>query len=315
MTTADSAFKVLVIGGTGYIGHSLVERLLQDRWSVVGLVRSETSAASLRNLGVETKLVKGGLSNVSALISLAPEFGAIVDVSVHNFKENRAAIEAISGALAPGAVLISTTGALFYGDRPDSKAKPLLEAESYGLADKSWPDFEAAVLAGSAKGLKTCVVRPPLIYGNNGGGLGGGLRARIDRAIEAKVSAWIDDGRDGRVSTVHVDDLADLYVLILNALVSGKLPSGEIVNGASGDASHQDLARAVARAAGGVPVQATTLSEAETKPGGFAVFAGTLTNILDDTKARRIGWAPKRASAVEDLTSGSYTASRPSPKL
>jgi len=151
-----------------------------------------------------------GFSDLDALAAAASECDAVIDVGAHQADMVPVAMK-LRLALTPGKIFISTTGGLMYGDMPDSKSVPATEESAVPS------DFEVSVLEGRNEELLTCVVRPPWVYGAGGGGMGD-FRWKFTLARNLGLSYWIDDGRKGAISVVHVTDLADLYALILGAL-------------------------------------------------------------------------------------------------
>ena len=61
----SSAGTVLLTGGTGFLGRSIIERLLGEGERVKGLARSESAATALRELGAEA--VRGDVLDPEAL--------------------------------------------------------------------------------------------------------------------------------------------------------------------------------------------------------------------------------------------------------
>jgi nucleoside-diphosphate-sugar epimerase len=108
---------------------------------------------------------------------------------------------------------------------------------------------------------------------------------------------------------VHVDDLADLYLLALE-----KAPAGSLLLGVSGP-SHpvRDVAAAASRGAGaGGRTEAWPLEEARKTLGPYADAL-----VLDQQATGRraeetLGWKPRRPGVLEDVEQGSYTRGRAS---
>lgn len=288
------SMRVFVIGGTGYIGRALVGRLLADGHTVLGLARNEASATALRSLGVEPRLIPDGFADVSAISAAAGECDAVVDVAAHQ-AELSPAVMGIRRALAPGKILLSTTGGLVYGDVPESKAAPVAESHAKPI------EFEASVLKASEEGLRTCILRPPWVYGAGGGGMGD-FSSRIPAVKQMGCSPWIDDGREGEISVVHVRDLADLYVLALGALASNELPSGSLLNAASGKVSHKAIAESLAGACGGLPVVAVSPAKAMENGWPWDIWTSSVVNVLYSTRAHKLGWQPNRTPITEELS-------------
>jgi nucleoside-diphosphate-sugar epimerase len=175
---------------------------------------------------------------------------------------------------------------------------------------------ERAVLAGGG-----IVIRPGLVYGR-----GGGIPAEMVGWARAHGTGRHVGPADTRWPTVHVDDLADLYLLVL----AGVLPDaagapdpavpagvragrGGILHGAGEDGVRVgDIAAAADIAAGG-PGRAEEwpVAEAATEIGARYAESLALDQVLSSTRTRDgLGWSPARPGIVQELTeSAAYRVS------
>jgi hypothetical protein len=109
-------------------------------------------------------------------------------------------------------------------------------------------------------------------------------------------------------SAVHVDDLADLYLLALEALAGGGLAPGTLLQPAAAPTfSMRALADAVAEGTGVGRTASWTVEEADAaSPLPFATLYASEMR-LDASRSRTLlGWNPTRPSLLEDLAHGSY---------
>jgi nucleoside-diphosphate-sugar epimerase len=214
---ARSAF---VTGGSGFIGGTLVSRLLSDGWKVRALARSESSAARVRELGADP--VQGDLDAAGSIRAGAEgcdlAFHAAAALGEWGTREefmrgNVTGTEnALSGCREAGVrrfVHVGTEAALMVGQplvhvdettplRPDSKAHyPATKA----LA-------EQAVRAASGDGFETVVVRPRLVWGPGDTTILPGLV----EAIEKGRFSWIGGGHH-LTDTTHVDNVVEGLLL------------------------------------------------------------------------------------------------------
>ena len=102
---------------------------------------------------------------------------------------------------------------------------------------------------------------------------------------------------------MHVDDLADLYLLALE-----KAPAGTLLLGVSGPSYPvREVAAAASRGAGaGGETTSWPLAEARQKLGPYA-DALVLDQQASGRRAQELlGWRPYRPDVLEDLERGSY---------
>ena len=140
--------------------------------------------------------------------------------------------------------------------------------------------------------MRGIVIRPGMVYGRGGGIMAGFVRERK----EIGVVHYVGSGRN-RWPCVHVDDLADLYALALQA------PAGSIYFASAGPSvAVEDIARA---AAAGGAVEAVALDRARETMGPLADALALDQSISSAKATRELGWSPKAKSVVEEL-SGAY---------
>ena len=78
--------RVFVTGASGWIGRPLVKELLSAGHTVIGLARSDASAATLTRLGAEAH--RGSLQDPAALRAVASTADAVVHLAfVHSFND------------------------------------------------------------------------------------------------------------------------------------------------------------------------------------------------------------------------------------
>jgi nucleoside-diphosphate-sugar epimerase len=287
--------RVLVTGATGLIGGAVAHRLKEGGLEIVGLARSDASAARLVDRGFV--VVKGELGDPASLAVAVRGVDAVVHAASPN-DQNAAALDGIAtrailqALRGTGQRFIYTSGSLVYGptgDTPATEDTPLNPVEMVRWRQP----LEREVLAAAAEGVHPVVIRPAWVYGN----WGGAAMMMVAAAREHGVALHVGDGRN-RWSTVHADDLADLYALALE-----RAPAGSVFNGAHGSATRLvEIARAASELGGaGGRVAAWPLDEARKVLWGFADAIATDQTISGDKARHELGWLPSRASIIDEM--------------
>ncbi|MFJ4467915.1 NAD-dependent epimerase/dehydratase family protein [Streptomyces sp. NPDC089424] len=287
--------QVFITGGSGYIGRFTVQALVRHGIEVTALARSEHSARTVADLGATP--VAGTLTDFDVLRDAARRADGVIhlgaDYAEGTADVDRAAAEALQDGAGSGPY-VHTGGVWVYGDTD-------------GVVDEDAPlrpppltawrlENEKRVLARAATGGRPVVVMPGLVYGRSGG-LAQSFFVEPGRAAGAV--PCIGDGSN-HWALVHVEDIAELYVLALDAR------PGSVYAGVDGP--HHRLAEislALSRAAG-CPGEVETVSveEAVRRMGPIAE-AFALDQRITGARARReLGWAPARRDALAELARG-----------
>lgn len=277
--------KILLTGGTGFIGSAVLDQLVAAGHRVTAVVRSQKSSLHVQDAGA-TGII-GDLFNADWLAAELRGHDAAIHTAAggneHDAELNDAvidaAIAAFSGTQKP---FIHTGGIWVYGSNPAiTEASPLAA-----------PDLTSWRVTGEQRllesGVKASVVQPGIVYGH-----GKGIPAMFAGSIDAG-SVTLFGAGDQRWTTVHVDDLADLYVRVLE-----QAPGGRTYVGASG---HNPTVRELGEALGEVAPEdpATTIE----RLGGFGE-ALLLDQQASGQRAKsELGWQPTRPSLVDELRAG-----------
>ncbi|HEX2208268.1 MAG TPA: NAD-dependent epimerase/dehydratase family protein [Longimicrobium sp.] len=289
---------VFVTGGTGYIGTEVVRALLAAGHDVQGLARSPDAAAKLLAAGAE--VVWGTLEELVILSRGARAADAVIHLGATGDEDqaevDAAAVSAMLNAVeGTGKPFIYTSGIWVLGNTGETVADedaPLNPAEIV-----RWRAEVEATLRGAADwAIRSVVVRPAVVYGRGGGTPGWFVAsARKKGAVR-----YVGDGSQ-RWPFVHVDDLADLYVLALDA------PAATVLNAAAGPSIPVcEVAEAAAEANGAV-AEPWPLEEAREVLGVYA-DALILDQQVSAEAAVDLGWKPSRPSVLHDLRAGSYVS-------
>lgn len=292
--------RVFLTGASGYIGSAVADALQAAGHTVVGLARSDEAAASLRARGIEVR--RGDLYDEAGLAAAARESEGVIHAASTGGPEmaqtDRAAVTAIVGQLeGTDRPFIYTSGVWVHGNTGRHIADE--ESPLNPAAIVTWrPAVEQLALAAAARGVRSIVIRPAMVYGR-----GGGLLAELIRsARERGVVRFVGTG-ENRWSMVHVEDLADLYVRALERAEPGTL----LLAAEGASVTVRELALAASRGAGiEGRVESWPLDEARQSLGGFADALALDQQISADKAKRLLGWTPKAPSVLEELEHGSY---------
>src|SRR3954470_5222721 len=291
--------RVFLTGASGYIGSAVAERLRAAGHQLTALARSDASAAKLQSADIqpvrgdfsEPKSVGHAAGQADGVISLATTYDPSIDGPAID-----AILEALAGSNKP---FIYTSGIWSHGDTGGKVVDETSPPKPATLV--AWRQaVEDRVLAGAKRGIRTGVIRPAIVYGR-GGGIPAGF---VESARQEGAARYIGTGKN-RWPLVHVDDLADLYLLALEKAAPGTLLLG--VSGPSRPVS--EIAAAASRGAGASGrTVATPLEEARKTVGPYA-DALALDQQASGRRAQELlGWNPRRPDVLEELERGSYAS-------
>ncbi|MFM2055625.1 MAG: hypothetical protein RLY71_10 [Pseudomonadota bacterium] len=289
---------IFLTGATGFIGGSLAVSLIQAGHHIRGLVRNPQGAALLAKRGIEPVL--GGLDDADLLTREArASDGVINTASADHAASVQALIAGLEGSTKP---LIHTSGSSIIGD----------DARGHQVSDKVFDedtplvvnvlkqprrDIDLMVLGASARGIRSAVICPSNIYG-----IGKGLKpdsvqipflaanARqhgVVQIVGAGLNVW---------SNVHIDDVVDLYQLVL-----ARAPAGSFYFAENGEASFGDIGAAIAKRLGLGAVEFLPPEEAAQRWGVAKAYFSLGSN--SRVRARRarseLGWSPRHSSVLD----------------
>ncbi|MBS1818021.1 MAG: TIGR01777 family oxidoreductase [Acidobacteria bacterium] len=176
--------KIVIAGGTGFLGRPLCEGLVRDGHEVVVLTRSEHASvpAGVRAVAWDPKRAAapwaGEIDGSAAVINLAGE--PIADhrwtaAQKHRIEDSRVAateriVQAIASAEAPPALLLNGSAVGFYGHCGDAVVTEETGAGHDFLAAvcRRW---EAQAVAASSSTTRVVCLRTGLVLSKRGGAL------------------------------------------------------------------------------------------------------------------------------------------------
>jgi len=224
--------RVLVTGGTGFVGAHLIDAAIAAGHEVKALTRRDQPERD----GVDW--VRGDLDSRDALEWLVDQADAIIHVAGTINAPNAAGFEKGNVAGTLSMLAAATAGGARRFVHVSSLAAREPKLSHYG-ASKA----RAEELVRSS-GLDWAVVRPPAVYGP-------GDKETLELFRMARLGVMLMPPR-GCLSVLHADDLAQLLL----ALASRTAPSGLVIepdDGKPNGWTHREFARALGRAVGGKP--------------------------------------------------------------
>ncbi|KAH8990310.1 hypothetical protein EDB92DRAFT_1999227 [Lactarius akahatsu] len=320
-----SKTHIFITGATGYIGGSVLQRLLDhpksDTFEITALVRSADKATTLNALGVTTTVAS--LSELDKLTELA----AASDVIIHtaDADDQNAAKAILHGLKArydkTGKIpiyihtrTILEVGLKFLGVLMDNAAglhdTDVIYADTDPEQIESLPDTAAHRLVDLEVVAADKEVLPSTIYGIATGKLFDlGISHAYSQQIPAAIKASLDRGQGGMIGegkniwpNVEVHEQAELYQIILDAALSDpNTPHGRdgYYFGASDEYRLYDLAKAYSRAlydlGKGKSPEPTPFTAEEAHKYFGGVWLGSNARCKAE-RGRALGWKPTKTT-------------------
>ncbi|MBO1754722.1 SDR family oxidoreductase [Allobranchiibius sp. CTAmp26] len=298
--------RVFVTGASGWIGSALVTDLRDAGHDVVGLARSEASAAAVTAAGAQVR--RGSLDDLDVLRAAAAESDGVVHTA---FKHDIAFSGDFQGAADADQRAVQTLGdALKGSDRPLVIASGLLglrpgtvatedfspdESTSPRLATERW------TLGLASEGVRSSAVRlSPTVHGDGDHGF---VATLVQIARDRGFSAYPGEGAN-RWPAVHRFDAARLFRLALE-----NAPAGSALHGVSEEGV---TTRAIAEAIGrglGLPVRSISAEEAAGHFGWIGALFGMDSPASSGITRDLLDWEPTHQGLIADLDEGHYYVS------
>jgi nucleoside-diphosphate-sugar epimerase len=304
--------RVFVTGASGWIGSAVVPELIGAGHQVIGLARSDASAAALTAAGAEVH--HGTLDDLDALRDAAAASDGVIHLA---FKHDLAFTGDFQGAADADRRAAETLGEALAGtDRPFLIASGTLgvspghmatEQDGHGSnpAVAAWGDGPRTrwataehVLSLAPRGVRSSVVRLPPT--NHGDGDHGFVATLVAVARDKGVSGYIADGAN-RWPAVHRLDSARLFRLALE-----NAPAGSTLHAVADEGVPiRDIAEVIGRHLD-VPVVSVSPEDAGEHFSWMAGFLAADSPASSALTQELLGWHPTHTGLIEDLDEGHY---------
>ena len=303
---------VFVTGASGWLGSAVAAELLGSGHQVIGLARSDASAAALTAAGAE--VLNGTLDDLDILRAGAAASDGVIHLA---FKHDIAFSGGFQGAADANRRAVETFGEALAGtDRPFVLASGTLGLTPGRVAtERDGHDLDAAAattgggpqtrhataeftLSLPSRGVRSSIVRLPPT--NHGAGDHGFMATIVGIARDKGASGYIGDGTN-RWPAVDRFDSAHLFCVALE-----KAPAGSTLHAVAEEGVPiRDIAEVIGRHLN-LPVVSVAPEDAAEH---FAWLADLLA--LDSPAAsaltrESLSWEPTRPGLIADLDQGHY---------
>lgn len=287
--------RVFVTGASGWIGSAVVDDLLATGHDVLGLARSDASAAGLEAKGAT--VIRGDLDDRDSLRRGAMAADATVHLAnkhdwsnpAESNRAERAAVETIGEVLrARDRPFVLASGVV----AAESEPSPFVGPESMrGGSENRAFDF-------ISEGVRAVAVRfAPTVHGEHDHGF---IALITQAAMRTGVSAYVGDGSHGWAA-VHRSDAARLVRIGVE-----RAAAGARLHAVAEDAvSTKSIAEAVGERLG-LPVEAIAPDDAVAHFGFIGQIFGRDMSSSSTLTRQAYGWEPTGPTLLEDIAAGAY---------
>ena len=291
--------RVFVTGASGWIGSAVVPELIAAGHQVLGLARSDSSAAAVAAMGAE--VLRGDLDDLDSLRAGATGTDGVIHLAfIHDFAQMQASAQVDDRAIVTmGAALEGTGKPLVIASGtpalPGRVATERDDAPAGGPLAARAANARAA-LAMAASGVRSSVVRLPRTV--HGEGDHGFIAHLVGIARTKGVTGYVGDGSN-RWPAVHVLDAAHLFRLAVE-----QAPAGSVLHAVADEGvPSRDFTAVIGRHLN-LPVASVPAEEI-----GFLGMVLSFDQPASSGLTRELlGWQSVQPGLIEDLDKGHYFA-------
>ncbi|KZV88154.1 NAD(P)-binding protein [Exidia glandulosa HHB12029] len=326
---SQEALPVFCLGVTGYIGESLLGRLVKllPNAHITALIRSESVIPAFKAAGVH-KVIHGTHKDLEIITAASRSAELVINTAdADDFDLTAAVLAGLKERYKETGrrpVLIHTSGTGILADSAGGVLDPAVAAAPYDDADEErimnipptaiHRAVDNQIFEADAAGIiDGWIISPPMIYGPSSGPLPREsviVPHIVKLAVHLKGLFRLGDGTS-TWDRAHIQDVLDLYELFITKALSAQTraarssPYSKFILVSSGKYTHGELMEIIA----GVLHKMGIISSADVKQvtveEGAAIhplvpYLGT-NSFAVPTKARELGWTPKHLNWRADL--------------
>jgi nucleoside-diphosphate-sugar epimerase len=291
--------RVFVTGASGHIGSAVVPELIQHGHVVVGLARSDASAAAVKAMGAEVR--RGDLGDPAGLRAAAADADAVIHLA---FDHATMMAGDFAGAAATDMAVVQAFGEALAGTGKTLIGvgrAPTGHAERDAVINANPRSAVARTIAGLTEhGVRAILVAIPSVT-HSTRDRHGFVPILIKIACDSGVSGYVGDGANCWPAA-HTLDVARLYRLALD-----KAPAGAQLSGAAEPGiAVREIAETIGRRLD-IPAVSIPAEQAADHFKGFPFI--TLDITMPNAETRQLlDWEPVHPGLIADLEQGHYFA-------
>jgi len=317
--------NIFLTGATGYIGGSVLSRFLKHpnatSFDITTLVRSPEKAEKLKTFGVHP--VVGSHSDLALVEKLAAKADVVIAIAdADNLDVAKATLKGLKTrhketGIPPILIQTSGTGVLtdnaagdhisdtIYDDANPDQIETLADTQLHRNVDLE------LINADKEGYVKVYIILPSTIYGiATGEFVDRGIQNPHSLQIPGLIQVSLSRGRAGMVGkgknvwpNVHIDEVADLYIVLYDSIVTHPAATGHgregIYFGENGEHNLYDVGKAIGEAMVAIgkadnPEPTTFTKEEIDKHQGLSYFGTNCRAVAN--RSRSIGWKPVKTT-------------------
>jgi len=293
--------NIFVTGSSGYIGGSVASNLIKNGFKVTGLVRSSERAKHIEKFGIDP--IIGNLNDSKLLSKSASNSDGVIHTADAEHKSSVIAI--IQGLKSSGKPFIHTSGSSIVSDIAKGKPSETIFEDNSQFTPLPGRTNRVAinklVTESITYNIRSTVLAPSLIYGNGIGFNKDSMQLPwlIKLAKKRGCAQHIGAGKN-IWANVHIEDLVDLYLLILlNPSAKG------FYFAENGESSINNVCQRINQSLGfNNPPQSITMEDASKEWGTMVAeyTMGSNSRVKAKRARKELGWNPSMPSLEDFIT-------------